>query len=75
MSFKDISNLELWQPFYSAEQNPLCNFGQWAFLGTLFFLSTDGSFVYQIETICAALDYEEHFCEIKLNLDQWFKRI
>ena len=23
---KDISNLELWQPFCSAEQNHLCNF-------------------------------------------------
>ena len=28
MSFKDISYLELWQPFCSAEQNHLCNFGR-----------------------------------------------
>ena len=27
MSFKDISYLELWQPFCSAEWNLLCNFG------------------------------------------------
>ena len=25
--FKDISNLELWQPFCLAERNHLCNFG------------------------------------------------
>ena len=46
--FKDISYLELWQPFCSAEQNHLCNFGR---------------------------EYlEEQFCEIILNLDQWFRR-
>ena len=28
MSFKDISYLELWQPFCSTEQNQLCNFGR-----------------------------------------------
>ena len=28
MLFKDISYLELWQPFCSAEQNHLCNFGR-----------------------------------------------
>ena len=28
MSFKDISYLELWRPFCSAEQNHLCNFGR-----------------------------------------------
>ena len=28
MPFKDISYLELWQPFCSAEQNHLCNFGR-----------------------------------------------
>ena len=28
MSFKDISYLELWQPFCSAERNHLCNFGR-----------------------------------------------
>ena len=28
MSFKDISYLELWQPFFSAERNHLCNFGR-----------------------------------------------
>ena len=27
MPFKDIPYLELWQPFCSAEQNHLCNFG------------------------------------------------
>ena len=26
--FKDISYLELWQPFFSLEQNHLCNFGR-----------------------------------------------
>ena len=28
MLFKDISYLELWQPFYSAERNHFCNFGR-----------------------------------------------
>ena len=28
MLFKDISYLELWQPFCSAERNHLCNFGR-----------------------------------------------
>ena len=28
MLFKDISNLELWPPFCSAELNHLCNFGR-----------------------------------------------
>ena len=28
MSFKDISYLELWRPFCSAEQSHLCNFGR-----------------------------------------------
>ena len=29
MSFKGISYLELWRPFYSVEQNHLCNFIKW----------------------------------------------
>ena len=28
MLFKDISYLELWQPFCSVEQNYLCNFNR-----------------------------------------------
>ena len=48
MLFKDISYLELRQPFCSAEQNHLCNFGRGC--------------------------YEEQFCEIILNLGQWFRR-
>ena len=48
MSFKDISYLELWPPFCSAEQYHLYNFGRG--------------------------HQEEHFCEIILNLDQWFRR-
>ena len=28
MSFKNISDLELWRPLYLAEQNCLCNFGR-----------------------------------------------
>ena len=28
MLFKDISYLELWQPFCPTEQNNLCNFGR-----------------------------------------------
>ena len=28
MPFKDISYLELWKPFCSAEQNHFCNFGK-----------------------------------------------
>ena len=48
MHFKDISYLELWGPFCSAELNHLCNFGR--------------------------KHHEEQFCEIILNLDQWFKR-
>ena len=45
MLFKDISYLELWQPFHSAEHNHLSNFGRG--------------------------HYEEQFCEIILDLDQW----
>ena len=48
MSFKDISYMELWRPFCSAEQNHLSNFGRGC--------------------------YKEQFCEIILNLDQWFRR-
>ena len=47
MLFKDISYLELWQPFCSTERNHLCNFGREC--------------------------YEERFCEIILNLGQWFR--
>ena len=47
MPFKDISYLELWWPFCSANQNHLCNFGRGY--------------------------YEEQFCEIILNLGQWFR--
>ena len=46
--FKDISYLELWQPFCSVEWNHLCNFGRGY--------------------------YEEEFCEMILNLDQWLWR-
>ena len=48
MFFKDISYLELWRPFRSAQQNHLCNFGRG--------------------------HYKEHFCEIILYMDQWFRR-
>ena len=48
MPFKSISNLEPWQPFCSAENNHLSNFGKGY--------------------------YEEQFCEIILNLCQWFRR-
>ena len=48
MSFQDISYLERWRPFCSAERNHLCNFGR--------------------------KYYEEQFCEIILNLDEWFRR-
>ena len=48
MPFNDISYLELWQPFCSAELNHLYNFCRWS--------------------------QEEQFCEIILNLDQWFRR-
>ena len=44
MLFKDISYLELWQPFCSVEWNHLCNSGRGC--------------------------YEDHFCEIILNLVQ-----
>ena len=48
MSLKDISYLEPWQLFCSAECNHLCNFVRGY--------------------------YEEQFCEIILELDQWFSR-
>ena len=48
MSLEDISYLELWWPFYTAQLNHLCNFGRGY--------------------------YEVQFCEIILNLDQWFRR-
>ena len=47
MLLKDIPYLELWQPFCSAEQKHLCNFGRGY--------------------------YQEQFCEIILNLGQWFR--
>ena len=47
MLYKDISYLELWQPFCSPKLNHLCNFGTGY--------------------------YEEQFCEIILNLGQWFR--
>ena len=48
MLFKDLSYLELWNLFCTAERNHLCNFGRGY--------------------------YEEQYCEIILNSDQWFKR-
>ena len=48
MLFKDVSYLELWQPFRSTEWNLLCNIGRGY--------------------------YEEPFCEIVLNLGQWFRK-
>ena len=48
IGFKDISYLELWRPFCSAEPSHLWNFSR--------------------------RHHEEQFCEIILNLDQWFKR-
>ena len=48
MSLKDITYLELCQPFFSDEWNHLCNFGR--------------------------RHREEQFCEIIMNLDQWFRR-
>ena len=48
MSFKKISNLELWLTFCLVHQNHLCNFSRGY--------------------------YEEQFCEIILNLGQWFRR-
>ena len=45
--FKDISCLQLWQPFCLSECNHLCNFVRG--------------------------HYEEQFCEIILNFDQWFR--
>ena len=48
MPFKDISYLQLWRPFRSAQQNHLCNF-------------------------CRGYQ-EKQFCQIILNLDQWFNR-
>ena len=49
MSFKDILYLELWWPWYSVQQNHLCN--------------------------CGREHYEEHFCELILNLVQWYQEI
>ena len=48
MLLKDISYLELWQHFCSAECYHLCKFGRGY--------------------------YGEQFCEIILNLEQWFRR-
>ena len=48
MRFKDISYLELWRSFCSAEWNHLWHFGR--------------------------RHHEKQFCEIILNLDQWFRR-
>ena len=48
MLFKDVSYLDLRQPFCSREQNRMCIFGKGYF--------------------------EKQFCEIILNLGQWFRR-
>ena len=62
MLFKDISYLELWQPFCSAEWNHLCNFGR-------------GYHEEQFSKKILNLDhYEEHFCEMIFILDQWLRR-
>ena len=65
MLFKDISYLELWQPFCSAEQNCLYNFGRrhheeqsCEIILTLkvFLIWSSGSpFVQQSITVCAIL--------------------
>ena len=41
MSFKDISFLELWLPFCSAEQNHLCNFARNNSVKLFWFLTSD----------------------------------
>ena len=91
MSYKDISYLELWWPFYSTEQNHLCNFmrniseiilnlDQWTWRRCCF---KDISNLELWWPICLARwnhlcnfgsgHPEEHFCEIILNLDSWFR--
>ena len=54
MSFKDVSYLERWRPFCSAEGNHLCNCSaEWNHLCNF----------------CRG-HHEGHFCELILNLDQ-----
>ena len=76
MSFKDISNLELWRLCCSAERNPLCNFGRGQHEEQLFEISQD--FLSRALAAIFAISVEGikgvHTCEIILNLDQWFMR-
>ena len=90
MTFKDISYLELLQPFCSVEWNGLCNFGrgyhekqsceiilnldQWFRRG---FCLND--FLCRALTVLVLCNfgrghYWEHSYEIILNLDQWLRR-
>ena len=87
MLFKDISYLELWQPFCSAEQNHLCNFGRGCYEEQLWNYFEFGPMVQEMSFIrflaaplfsrtCAVFrrrHHEEHFCKVILNMDQYFK--
>ena len=57
MPFKDISNLELWQPFSSAEWNHLCNFIEGIMRNFLrnYFEFGSGDVVQRSGTICTVL--------------------
>ena len=81
MLFKDISYLELWQPFCSAEWNHLYNRPGAKYIekysNTLQLPSLNNDYNYITITQCAILVQgimSEQLCKIIFNLDQWFRR-
>ena len=90
MSFKNLSNLELWRPLCSSEQNHLYNFGRRHHHQQFskIILNLDQRFrrkcclkIFLSRALAAPLFsnigrgyYEEQFCEIISNLGQWFRR-
>ena len=80
MSFQNISYLELWRLFCSVEWNHLCNFCKRLLSGgnviTKYFLSRALAaplFGGAEPFVQCRRHHEEQFCEIILNLDQWFR--
>ena len=55
ISIKDISYLQLWLPFYSAERHHLCNFGR-------------GHYEIQFFAIILNLDLWFKSCRLKISL-------
>ena len=69
MSFKDISQLELWLPLYLAEQNCLCNIGRShyyeQFCGII--LSLDQWFRRECHYKISYLEFWQPLCSVERN--------